>query len=74
MSKKHRGRINGDPVTHQLPSPAGDTGDENIGDTAILQFCNDRQPEFRALGLGGPNAQHFFHSVQIHANGQIHGT
>ncbi len=23
MSKKHRGRYQGDPVTYQLPSPAG---------------------------------------------------
>ena len=23
MSKKHRGRFKGDPVTYQLPSPAG---------------------------------------------------
>ncbi len=23
MSKKHRGRLNGDPVTYQLPNPAG---------------------------------------------------
>ena len=43
MSKKHRGRFKGDPVTYQLPSPAGGVQLETFGPWTLVKRGNKKQ-------------------------------
>ena len=43
MSKKHRGRIKGDPVTYQLPSPAGGVQLETFVPWTLVKRGNKKQ-------------------------------
>ena len=43
MSKKHRGRFKGDPVTYQLPSPAGGVQLETFVPWTLVKRGNKKQ-------------------------------
>jgi transposase len=50
-----------------------DDGDQDIVQPAVFQFIENLQPEFGALGLLDPQAQHFLAPVGANAQGQING-
>ena len=47
-------------------------GDEAVLHPAVLQFVEDVEPEFGALGLAQPHPQQFLLTLQIDAQRQIH--
>ena len=46
-------------------------GDENIFDAPGHQLRDDRKPKLRARVFRGPQAEHFFGSCQIDADGEV---
>lgn len=50
MSKKHRGRFKGDPVTYQLPNPAGGVQLETFVPWSLVKHQRKRRTERRRRG------------------------
>jgi hypothetical protein len=50
-----------------------DTGDEDIVQTAVFEFCQHIQPELRALVFGQPHTQQFFLAFDVDTQRQEHG-
>ena len=47
-------------------------GDQDVFDTAVLEFGQHAEPELRALALADPQTQQLLVALEINAQGQIH--
>ena len=50
-----------------------DDGDQDVSDAAVLELVHDPEPEFDALGLLDPDAEHLLRAVRLDAQRDGYG-